>query len=669
MHMATSDQAPPPTSPEMGEYHMSIKEESQFPSSSVSHGQIDGNTDAVWTRYVAEPQTPDCATVQGMAKLREVLNDPGRKIAYHIRKTSRFNKQLASNEKCKKARKFLTGDLDTPMTGDTVPFILAIWCMLGGHVPSMWRERVPGENKGPRLPLTDWGKRMIEELDHLGAVDGYEFDICQAYAIAAEAKTHFNWNEAVNDLLDPKYVAEQAAKNPKRNAKPASPGKHGVSSPRQSPASKRRKNVEIEIPRPSGGSYAGKMDTEDEGHRGEVGNGVMYGGSKQGLPASEAPSTKADSNRGGFQRPEVPRNSYRDQDDAPSPFQKTRALPGTHLNQGPEGSLGNDSIPRLYRPGLKEFNMSPDKTSMGRKSHGRKEDFAVERPTAPGVTTGMLSPSYRNATASSGEHRFRMPSALQQSSTASSSRNLFEESASVNRGSAKPHVQVHSALEHPSGADDANMMNDAHFGDVDDDLLPPSQRGSMPGHRQNTLQVTKPVSRGSDTRDEEFVTASREDSDRRDEAVSNRNESDASFPGAQPGDLGQDDQNRTVLSTRLPTIIGQLKDLERQNDKELSLLRRNDKAKDAKIAALQEEASILRAAGNEMEQLKNRNTELEKVSNKSRQTAGLLNRTSALTLLRRAIATGKELGTISLAELLHEMDGDDGTGASGAEGS
>ncbi|KAI7786412.1 hypothetical protein LA080_003653 [Diaporthe eres] len=644
MHMATNDEVATPTASEMGEDHMSIEEESHSPSLSVSHGQIDGNTHAVWRRYVDKPPTPNYAKVQGTAKLREVLNDPDGKIAGNIKNIQGFNKRLSSNNHCKKVRKYLTGDKETPITDGTVPFILAIWCVLGEFIPSMSRERIPGRKKGSRLPLTDWGKKMIEELGNLGIIGGYKFDICQAHAAKKEGKSQFNWTRAKHEILEDD--TEQATKKPKRNAKPPSLGKRGASSPRQSPASKRRKNVAIEKPQQGGGSYSSDDDTEDEGNRGEVRNEVMYGGSKPGLPASRAPPTNIDSNRGGLQHPEVPRNGYRDQDDIPPPLQGTWPLPGADPNQCPEGNLGNDAVTRRYGPGLKTSDMSPDETFMGRMSHGRNEGFTVEKPSASGVTTGMLPPSYWNVTSSSGQHRFGMPSALQQGSTASSSRTRFEVSAPVNRGSAVPHAQLHSALEHLSGSGDANTMNDSQFGHMEDDLFSPSQQGSMPGRHRNTLQVTNPVNRGSDTQYEEFATENCEDSDRLDEAVCNSNKSDASFSGAQPGYLGQDNSNRTSLSFHLPTIIAQLEGLNKQNDKEVSLLSRNDKAKDAKIAALEEEVNIWRAAGNEIEQLKSRNTELEEISKKSRQTADLLNRTSAFIILQRAGITGKGLGTI-----------------------
>lgn len=658
MHMAINDEVASPIAPEMGENHMSVEEESQSTSTSVSHGQIDGNADADRRRYVAEPQTTNYAKVQGMAKLREVLKDPGGKIADHIRKINGFNKQLASNEKCKKVRKLLTGDPETPITDDTVPFILAIWCMLGGNIPSMWCERVPGEKKGSKMALTDWGKRMIEELDRLGAIDGYEFDICQAYAAAAENQTRFDWDEAAKDLLNSKDEAEQAAKKPKHNSKPASLGKHGASSPRQSLASKRRTNVAMEMLRQGGDSFADNDDTEDEGNRGGMGNEVMYGDSKKYVPASKAPSTQVDSNRGGLQRPQVPRNDYRDQDDASPLLQKTRPLLGTHRNQDAEVSLGNDAVPRLYRPGLKKTDMSSDKILLDRNSYGRKGGFPVEKSTAPGAKAGMLSSSYQNATTSSGQPLLEARSARQQSPTASSSRTSFEVSASGNRYSAVPHGQSRSGLEHPSVSGGANMTNDSHFGDVDDDLLSPSQQGPMPGRGQNTLKVTSPVARGSGARNEELATANHEDSDRLNEAFSNRNKSGASFPGAQPEDLGQGNPDRTVSSTHLPAIIGHLEDWMKQSNK----------AKDARIAALEEEVSTWRATGNEIEQLRSRNTELEEVSKKSRRTADLLNSTSALTLLHRAGSMGKRLDTTSLAELLDEMDGNDGTGASEVEG-
>ncbi|KAG6359363.1 hypothetical protein INS49_012884 [Diaporthe citri] len=196
MHRAVNGEVATPAAPEMGEDHVSVEYASQSPSNSVSHGQIDGNTDAVWKRYVAEPQTPDYAKAQGMAKLREVLNDPDGKIADHIRKINGFNNQLASNEKCKKVGKLLTGDPETPITDDTVPFILAVWCMLGGNIPSMW----------PKRRKTKTSQQVQETEDSVSS----------------------------NEEDD----TEQATKKPKRKA---SPGKGSASSISKLPAAKRRK--------------------------------------------------------------------------------------------------------------------------------------------------------------------------------------------------------------------------------------------------------------------------------------------------------------------------------------------------------------------------------------------------------------------------------------------
>lgn len=87
---------------------------------------------------------------------------------------------------------------------------------------------------------------MIEELGNFGIIGGYKFDICQAHAAEKEGKSQFNWTRAKDEILEDD--TEQATKKPKRNAKPPSLGKRGASSPRQSPASKRRKNVAIEKP-------------------------------------------------------------------------------------------------------------------------------------------------------------------------------------------------------------------------------------------------------------------------------------------------------------------------------------------------------------------------------------------------------------------------------------
>lgn len=190
-----------------------------------------------------------------------------------------------------------------------------------------------------------------------------------------------------------------------------------------------------------------------------------------------------------------------------------------------------------------------------------------------------------------------------------------------------------------------------------------------------------------------------EDPDGPDEAVNNRNKSEAWFPGAQPGDRGQDSLDPTVFSTQLSAFTGGVENftnsvkllhramirLREQSvedrveiirvNTELSESRQKSKVNDAKIAALEEEARIRKVADDDSEDLRGllerRVAELEENLELSRQEvaykADLLNRTSVATILQRAMTKNKGLGTTSLAELLYEMGGSDDMGNSGSK--
>lgn len=110
-------------------------DDSEDPATSESDDEVDENTNARLLEYTISPDSPRKAKIQGVALLRALFVDPDGEIAKNIAKVKGFNVQHASNEKCKKVQKYLTGVSD--VADDTVPFIIAIWCMLGGNIPTM----------------------------------------------------------------------------------------------------------------------------------------------------------------------------------------------------------------------------------------------------------------------------------------------------------------------------------------------------------------------------------------------------------------------------------------------------------------------------------------------------------------------------------------------------
>lgn len=528
-----------PTIPEI-EDHESLDDKTHSLIPPLPLDQVDGNEDTKIKPYKKNPSTVPFAKTQGLAKLKEVLDDPNGEIVDIIKKTTGFPELISANERCKKVRDYLTGEAQVERR--TVPFILAIWCMLGGIIPSLWDERPDGKKAGSKRCHTEWGKQMREELDHLGLGNGFEFELCEDYATNNVSKAAF-------DVMEFEEVTNQW--EPKPSAAPASLGKHGPPSPRPPPASKRPKTVATETTQESGASYAGDDDTEDlEG------------------------------------RAEVP---------------------------------GNCAVPRRYGPSLKASNMSSNKILVGQKSEGRKEVYPVSKPMAPGFMAGV-------------------PSSPVPSLAASSELTPLEVSASINRGPAVPNGQSRSASEHSSKSGDSSMVKSG--GKSEALLFSSSQQDPIPGHRQNAPRIASPVPCGSDGRGGNFgpenecisslsgsVTAIREDPAGLDEAVSNRNKSVAISPGSQLGDVDQESQDTMTMAQRsqsLPLVeqIEKLRELTQnellqrdvQNDwykSRISGLEKKLKVKKAKIADLEKDVNILRAAGDKREQVISTNTELE----------------------------------------------------------
>lgn len=247
---ATHNDIAATTASEMDEDQIPPDDENQSLRLLLFHGQIDGNADTKKMVYVPKPKTREQAQIQGLARLKEMLNDPDGEIAHYIKSTNEWlPKPLSKNETCKEVQHCLTRKAQADVTDKTVPFILATWCMLGGSVPSMWREKVEGS-------LTDRGKKMLDELENLGG--DYDFEFCKRYATEANGKNpNFGLAEAADELVKPDNFVGQTMTRSKHAASPSSLGKHGASSPRQSPAVKLPKTVANEVTQQSGGSPAG----------------------------------------------------------------------------------------------------------------------------------------------------------------------------------------------------------------------------------------------------------------------------------------------------------------------------------------------------------------------------------------------------------------------------
>lgn len=484
--MATHNDIATTTVPEMDEDQIPPDDENQSFGPSVSHGQIDGNTNTEIKRYVPQPPTLMYAKVQGLAMLKEMLNDPDGGIAHNIKKTSGWNaKSLASNEKCKKVRQFLT-DKEVPLSDKTVPFILATWCMLGGVIPSMWHDKVEGEKRGSKAALTESGKKMVDELEHLGGRGEYEYELCKRYATRNVGKmTDFDWNETAKGLEKSDNDARKAKKKSTPDAQPTSLGKHVASSPRQPPAAKRPMTV---APQRRGDSHADDDDINDEEGQVEVDGDVMDGSKRKGAPNSETT-------------------------DAPLPRQKKWALPGAHLNQGLDYSLGNVAGTRVYGPGLKTSKMSPKQKFTGRKSQWNCGGYSIAKPT---VTADVLSSPYRSLTVSSGQPPCSVPSAQHEDSTAT-----FGMSPPLERGftisSAQPSLALFPSLRRSKNV---ATKNKAHS-------------SPQPGSTTTNLG----------------------DLDSLDEAVSYHDGAEADISGARPRNSSHDSRHSTAQSSEPSAVV------------------------------------------------------------------------------------------------------------------
>lgn len=153
--------------------------------------------------YIAKPSTDREAQIQGLAMLQAILNDPKGEIENSIldcnfprtvAERSTFVEMMLTGEKAEHDKAFQ--QLIKGKGGRDVAFIIATWCMLGGNTPSTWAEGENGQKPGGKNTRTDWGKKMIMELQLLGKTAHAEFDICKPYVTGKIHETSYNYDYA-----------------------------------------------------------------------------------------------------------------------------------------------------------------------------------------------------------------------------------------------------------------------------------------------------------------------------------------------------------------------------------------------------------------------------------------------------------------------------------------
>lgn len=235
-------------------------DDSEDPATSENDDEVDENTNARLLEYTISPDSPRKAKIQGVALLRALFVDPDGEIAKNIAKVKGFNVQHASNEKCKKVQKYLTGVSD--VADDTVPFIIAIWCMLGGNIPTIWTELGEGSKAGVKRPLTEWGRQMVRELRHLGTGDNFNFQLCSPYTTGEAAMRSYDYAKAVKGFKELPSVSAKTSTRPKT--------KHvGSLSSGNPPPAKRRKVTTMrgQLEQQTSSSAANDAQNEDLDHQ------------------------------------------------------------------------------------------------------------------------------------------------------------------------------------------------------------------------------------------------------------------------------------------------------------------------------------------------------------------------------------------------------------------
>lgn len=150
--------------------------------------------------YTAKPSTDRDARIQGLAIRYAILNDPKGEIIksildwefqHTIAERSIYVEMMLTGEKADHDRAFQ--QLIKGKGGRDVAFIIATWCMLGGKIAGTWAEC---EKPGKKKNRTDWGKKMIKELQLLGNTAHVEFDFCKPYATGKIQSAIYDYDTA-----------------------------------------------------------------------------------------------------------------------------------------------------------------------------------------------------------------------------------------------------------------------------------------------------------------------------------------------------------------------------------------------------------------------------------------------------------------------------------------
>lgn len=140
--------------------------------------------------YTAHPATHQDAQIQGFAMARSILNDPKNEIFKNIAYCPH-----TTGQRCRMVRTMITDE----KAGTDVVFVIATWCMLGGNIPRTWVEGANDHRPGKKRSRTDWGEKIITELDHLGRHPNFFFNLCRPYSTGLFPVESYDFNAALWD--------------------------------------------------------------------------------------------------------------------------------------------------------------------------------------------------------------------------------------------------------------------------------------------------------------------------------------------------------------------------------------------------------------------------------------------------------------------------------------
>lgn len=145
---------------------------------------------ALIRKFTPKPATDRDARIQGIAMVRALLNDSQDEITKSIARCPH-----TVDQRCQMVHTMLRDERAKP----DVVFTIATWCMLGGNTASSWAEGGTGQKPGEKATLSEWGKKMVAELEHVGRTGHiyFDYDFCKPYVTVQIFQSTYNYDAAL----------------------------------------------------------------------------------------------------------------------------------------------------------------------------------------------------------------------------------------------------------------------------------------------------------------------------------------------------------------------------------------------------------------------------------------------------------------------------------------